>query len=93
MTARYLAKYEAKRVTKPRARAAARKERAGVPAGERLWSPADVAEFLGVPAGTLQRWRYERVGPPVFKVGRHVRYDPDAVRRWVADECRQDWWA
>jgi hypothetical protein len=52
-----------------------------------------VAEFLGVPAGTLQRWRYERVGPPVFKVGRHVRYDPDAVRRWVADECRQDWWA
>lgn len=56
-----------------------------VPVGDRLWSPHDVAEFLGVPVGTLQRWRYERVGPPVFKVGRHVRYDPDAVRRWVAD--------
>jgi hypothetical protein len=32
-----------------------------------------------------------REGPPSFKVGRHLRYDPDAVRRWLVEECAADW--
>jgi len=56
---------------------------------ERLWSPNDVSDFLGVPVATLQRWRYLRQGPPTFKVGRHVRYAPEDVRQWLLRQ-RQD---
>jgi DNA-binding transcriptional MerR regulator len=47
-----------------------------------LWTPADVARFLGVPVATLYQWRRRGVGPPARRVGRHLRYDPDAVRAW-----------
>ena len=47
----------------------------------------EVAAFLGVPVTTLHQWRYVREGPPTFKVGRHLRYDPDAVRRWLVEQC------
>jgi hypothetical protein len=43
----------------------------------------DVSAFLGVPVGTLYQWRYMRVGPPAYRVGRHIRYDPSAVRTWL----------
>jgi hypothetical protein len=29
----------------------------------RLWTVHDVSAFLGVPVGTLYRWRYMRIGP------------------------------
>jgi len=48
-----------------------------------LWSIQDTAEFLRVPIGTLYQWRHRRLGPPAFKVGRHLRYDPAVVRAWV----------
>jgi hypothetical protein len=31
----------------------------------------------------IYRWRYQREGPPGFRVGRHLRYDPRAVHEWV----------
>jgi len=49
----------------------------------RLWTPQDVAEFLGVPVGTLYQWRSRGIGPPAHRVGRHLRYEPDAVRAWL----------
>jgi hypothetical protein len=49
-----------------------------------------VSAFLGVPVATLHQWRYLGTGPDAFKVGRHLRYDPDVVRRWVAEDCRSD---
>jgi hypothetical protein len=58
-----------------------------VPACERLWSVQDVSAFLGVPVATLHQWRYLGTGPAAFRVGKHLRYDPDAVRRWLIDEC------
>lgn len=61
-----------------------------LPVADRLWSPVEAAEFLGVPVATLYRWRYLGCGPDGFKVGRHVRYDPEAVRRWLVDECARD---
>jgi hypothetical protein len=48
-----------------------------------LWTVHDVSAFLGVPVGTLYQWRYLRVGPPAYRVGRHIRYDPAAVRAWL----------
>jgi excisionase family DNA binding protein len=50
---------------------------------EPLFSPSDVAEYLGVPVKTLYRWRYLGVGPPALRVGRHVRYRRSDVERWV----------
>jgi hypothetical protein len=50
-------------------------ERGPVPTCDRLWTPAETAELLGVPIKTLHQWRYFRAGPPSFKVGRHLRYD------------------
>jgi excisionase family DNA binding protein len=54
---------------------------------ERLWTLQDVSAFLGVPVGTLYQWRVRGEGPPAFKVGRHVRFDPDRVRAWLDDSA------
>jgi DNA-binding transcriptional MerR regulator len=49
---------------------------------EPLWTPTDVATYLGVPVQTLYQWRYKGLGPPGRRVGRHLRYEPAAVRAW-----------
>jgi hypothetical protein len=77
----YLTKYAEK--SRPAAPAAP-------PTCDRLWTAHDVSAFLGVPVATLQQWRYQGCGPEAFKVGRHVRYDPAAVRRWLVEDCRPD---
>lgn len=61
-----------------------------LPTCDRLWNVQDVSAFLGVPVATLHQWRYLGTGPEAFKVGRHLRYDPEAVRRWLVDDCRAD---
>ncbi len=50
---------------------------------EPLFSPSDVAEYLGVPVKTLYQWRYLGVGPPALRVGRYVRYRRSDVEQWV----------
>lgn len=53
---------------------------------DRYLGPSEVAELLGVPVDTIYQWRYKRSGPPGFRVGRHLRFDPRAVRRWVDEQ-------
>ncbi|GLW53872.1 helix-turn-helix domain-containing protein [Kitasatospora phosalacinea] len=53
---------------------------------QRYLSPEDVAALFGVPLETVYQWRRKRTGPPGFRVGRHLRYDPNAVAQWVADQ-------
>ena len=48
-----------------------------------LW-PGDGTSWLGVPEATLANWRYMGRGPRFVRVGRHVRYQPEAVRSWLA---------
>ena len=67
-----------------------RKRAEPVPLPARLWSTQEVSNFLGVPVTTLHQWRYLGTGPEAFKVGRHLRYEPSEVRRWLDEECRQD---
>ena len=55
------------------------------PTCDRLWTFQDVSDFLGVPIGTLYQWRVRAEGPPAFKIGGHVRFDPDRVRAWLAE--------
>ncbi|MFJ5109353.1 helix-turn-helix transcriptional regulator [Streptomyces sp. NPDC088551] len=57
--------------------------RAGLP--DRYLTPDDIAAMFGVPLETVYGWRKKRTGPPGFRIGKHVRYDPAAVRAWVSD--------
>ena len=78
--AAYLTRYAEKSTAVP----------APLPTCDRLWTVQDVSEFLSVPVATLHQWRNLGTGPEAFKVGRHLRCDPEAVRRWLVDACRTD---
>ena len=52
-----------------------------------LWSVEDVSIYLGVPVTTLDQWKWRGEGPPVRKIGRHLRYDPRAVQAWATSEA------
>ncbi|MGW0560887.1 helix-turn-helix transcriptional regulator [Streptomyces sp. NPDC003016] len=62
--------------------------RAGLP--DRYLTPEDVAALLAVSIETVYGWRKKRCGPPGFRVGKHVRYDPTAVQSWIADRMAED---
>lgn len=55
---------------------------------ERLLTIAEVADFLGVPVGTVYQWRHKRTGPKGIRVGRHVRYRPREVEAWLESLAR-----
>jgi excisionase family DNA binding protein len=50
----------------------------------RLLSVEDLAELLQVPMRTIYDWRYRGDGPKPIRVGRHLRFDPADVARWLA---------
>ncbi|GIH14696.1 helix-turn-helix domain-containing protein [Rugosimonospora africana] len=54
---------------------------------EALWTVTDVARYLRVPVETLRYWRKCRTGPPAVRLGKHLRYDPAAVRAWFANQA------
>ncbi|MEU5274182.1 helix-turn-helix domain-containing protein [Streptomyces hygroscopicus] len=62
--------------------------RAGLP--DRYLTPDDIAELFEVPKETVYQWRKKRIGPPGFRVGKHIRYDPAAVQRWTAERMADD---
>ncbi|MFP1629946.1 helix-turn-helix domain-containing protein [Streptomyces sp. 5K101] len=62
--------------------------RAGLP--DRYLTPNDIAELFDVPLETVYQWRKRRTGPPGFRVGKHLRYDPAAVQRWTAGRMAAD---
>ncbi|MFJ4411894.1 helix-turn-helix domain-containing protein [Streptomyces sp. NPDC088910] len=62
--------------------------RAGLP--DRYLTPDDIAELFGVPLETVYGWRKKRTGPPGFRVGRHVRYDPATVHAWTTRQEAND---
>lgn len=53
---------------------------------EPLWTIEDVARYLRLPVQTLYQWRRRHTGPPARRCGRHLRYDPAAVRRWATTD-------
>ncbi|MEU5686693.1 DNA-binding protein [Streptomyces venezuelae] len=55
----------------------------------RYLTPDDLVEIFDLPSvETVYQWRRKRTGPPGFRVGRHLRFDPADVRAWV-DSQRQ----
>lgn len=56
--------------------------RGGLP--DRYLTPDDIADIFEVPKETVYQWRKKRTGPPGFRIGKHLRYDPADVRAYVA---------
>ncbi|MGX4737169.1 helix-turn-helix domain-containing protein [Kitasatospora griseola] len=57
------------------------------PLPQRYLTPEDVASLFGLPSvETVYQWRRKHTGPPGFRVGRHLRFDPNAVAQWVSDQ-------
>ncbi|WP_103544652.1 AlpA family transcriptional regulator [Streptomyces sp. SM1] len=63
--------------------------RGGLP--DRYLTPEDLVTMFSLPSvETLYQWRRKRIGPPGFRVGRYLRYDPAAVRAWVTEQGALD---
>jgi len=54
---------------------------------EKLLTPSEAAELLGVKLSTLYTWAARRQ-MPVQKVGRSLRFSPAALARWLAAQAR-----
>jgi excisionase family DNA binding protein len=54
-----------------------------------LVTPAEAAELLTRPEGTLRRWRAEGVGPRYFKLGGRIRYDKEDLLAYIAGCSRE----
>ncbi|MFF1901407.1 helix-turn-helix domain-containing protein [Streptomyces sp. NPDC058206] len=62
--------------------------RGGLP--DRYLTPDDIAEIFEVPKETVYQWRKKRTGPPGFRIGKHIRYDPAVVHRYVTERMTID---
>ncbi|WP_327331486.1 helix-turn-helix domain-containing protein [Streptomyces anulatus] len=61
-----------------------------LPLPSRYLTPDDLVEMFELPSvETVYQWRRKRTGPCGFRVGRHLRFDPDDVRAWV-DSLRSE---
>ncbi|MFE2685553.1 helix-turn-helix transcriptional regulator [Streptomyces mirabilis] len=47
-------------------------------------TPEDLVVMMRLPSvETVYQWRRKGTGPRGFRVGRHLRFDPEEVRAWV----------
>ncbi len=53
-----------------------------------LLTEEQVADSLQVPAETVRYWRQARKGPKFTRLGKHVRYTPDAVQEFIASNTQ-----
>jgi excisionase family DNA binding protein len=51
--------------------------------GDEWVEPEQLSAELRLPLRTLYQWRSRGVGPPGYKIGRHVRYRRSDVERWL----------
>ncbi|MET8166851.1 helix-turn-helix domain-containing protein [Streptomyces sp. NPDC005329] len=56
---------------------------------DRYLTPVYLADLLGVPVETVYQWRRKQTGPRGFRVGRHLRFDPEDVRVWVESQMER----
>jgi excisionase family DNA binding protein len=55
---------------------------------EQLMTVQELAQYLRVPVATIYAWRYRRVGPLGFRVGKHLRYRRPDVEEWIARQLQ-----
>jgi predicted site-specific integrase-resolvase len=61
----------------------------GTTNGRRALTPAEVAETLQITEKLLTYHRWNRTGPPYFRVGRWVRYDSEDLAKWIEEQKRE----
>lgn len=52
-------------------------------ARRRLWTPDDLADYLGVTLHCIYAWSSRGDGPKVLHVGGRLRYRPEDVDEWL----------
>jgi excisionase family DNA binding protein len=52
----------------------------------RLWTVNELAQYLQIPRDTLYQWRQRGEGPPAVRLGKHLRYRPEAVQAWLKSQ-------
>ncbi len=50
---------------------------------------SQVAELLQVDAATVYRWASSDASMPATRIGGTVRFEPDALRRWLASRTQR----
>ncbi|MEU1008163.1 helix-turn-helix domain-containing protein [Streptomyces sp. NPDC005890] len=50
-----------------------------------LLTTKELAIYLRKPVATVRGWRYRKVGPAGFRLGRDVVYRREAVDAWLAE--------
>lgn len=53
-----------------------------------LLTTRELAAYLRKPVATVRGWRYRKVGPTGFRLGRDVVYRRTAVEAWIAAQER-----
>jgi excisionase family DNA binding protein len=49
----------------------------------RLWTPEELADYLGVTLHCVYAWSSRGGGPKVLRVGARLRYRPADVEEWL----------
>jgi predicted DNA-binding transcriptional regulator AlpA len=62
--------------------------RGGLP--DRYLTADDIAVIFEVPKETVYQWRKKRLGPPGFRIGKYIRYDPADVHAYVTSRKNAD---
>ncbi|MEV0927294.1 MULTISPECIES: helix-turn-helix domain-containing protein [Streptomyces] len=57
---------------------------------DRYLTPEDLAVMFVIPVETVYFWRKKRTGPPGFRIGKHLRYDPADVHAWARQQQELD---
>jgi hypothetical protein len=53
-----------------------------------LLRESEVAQILNLEVATLRRWRWSGCGPRFLKLGGAVRYDPQILKDYLAQQSR-----
>lgn len=55
---------------------------------DELFTPPELAERLKIPLPILYRWNHTGTGPPLIRLGVHVRYRSSDVDRWLDQRAK-----
>jgi predicted DNA-binding transcriptional regulator AlpA len=61
-----------------------------IDSSEKLLTPKELAERLGVKVNTLAGWRVGREGPIYIKVGRLVRYRAGDIEAYLQERTKKE---
>lgn len=56
---------------------------------DELMTEQELADYCRVSLGTVQRWRYQGIGPPVLWAGNRPRYRKSQVDEWLERRARE----